>query len=116
MGAKKASASCYYKDTHAPAQFGTHCVPNRETLEESSHVTQVALIKPTPEFGCQRFRQSSNQASPIRCTVGALLLEFHDVSPDFPTGTHLYAYPPPAGLAGARIESGRATGLGGWAD
>jgi hypothetical protein len=73
-----------------PAQFGTHCVPNRKTLEKGAHVAQVALVKAFAEIAGQRRGQARQQSHAIGRAGGAGLLELDDVAPDFPAGLHLH--------------------------
>jgi hypothetical protein len=73
-----------------PAQFGTHCVPNREALKKRPHVTQVALIETLAELLRQHLPQLRQKPLAVARTGLAALLELDDMPTDLPTGLHLH--------------------------
>lgn len=66
-----------------PRQFGTHCVPIRESEIEGAHIAKVPFIKSLAEICRQPFCKLGNQAcAVIRPLIAALLLD--DIFADLP--------------------------------
>ncbi|WP_297576848.1 hypothetical protein [uncultured Deefgea sp.] len=85
-----------------PAQFGTHCVPNRERLKKSTHMAQIALVKPLSKFHRQARSQTGNQPCAIRRPHCAALLKLNNMPPNFPASARLNHVHPAQGLRSGR--------------